>query len=387
MFEKFKKLLTKENLGNIFVLCCGISFYLFFSNIQSVSGLWNKRSSVISPFLYAFALAFVLNKPVMHTQQRLFPKSKHGRSRAILVVYIIAAGIFYALLTSVLPQIGVSVANISESLPAFYDKASGWLNRMMNEYHFSQTLVIQLQSFLQNSFRNFAEFSLSILPSIVNFTISIGNGIVKVFMVFIISIYMLSGKEKLIFQAKKLVFALFSKETALKITRFANLTNTIFSDFIIGKMIDSIIIAVLCFIGMLVIYPSYSLLIAVIVGVTNMIPFFGPFIGAIPSAIILLISRPYSALIFLVFILALQQLDGNVIGPKILGDSLGLAPMWVLLGIVIGNGLFGLPGMIIGVPTFAVIYTLCSEKIRNTLREKNITVNSEEHTLDLSDSE
>ena len=206
-------------------------------------------------------------------------------------------------------------------------------------------------------------------------------------MVFIISIYMLSGKEKLIFQAKKLVFALFSKETALKITRFANLTNTIFSDFIIGKMIDSIIIAVLCFIGMLVIYPSYSLLIAVIVGVTNMIPFFGPFIGAIPSAIILLISRPYSALIFLVFILALQQLDGNVIGPKILGDSLGLAPMWVLLGIVIGNGLFGLPGMIIGVPTFAVIYTLCSEKIRNTLREKNITVNSEEHTLDLSDSE
>ena len=118
-----------------------------------------------------------------------------------------------------------------------------------------------------------------------------------------------------------------------------------------------------------------------------MIPFFGPFIGAIPSTIILLISRPYSALIFVVFILVLQQLDGNVIGPKILGDSLGLAPMWVLLGIVIGNGLFGLPGMIIGVPTFAVIYTLGSEKIRDTLREKNITVNSEDHTLDISDSE
>ncbi len=387
MFEKFKKLLTKENLGNIFVLCCGISFYLFFSNIQSVSGLWNKRSNVVSPFLYAFALAFVLNRPVIHTQRKFFPKSKHGRSLAIVVVYVIAALVFYALLTSVIPQIGVSVANISESLPSFYEKASRWLNTLMTEYHFSQSLVDQLQNLMQNSFRSLAEFSLSILPSIVNFTISIGNGIVKVFMVFIISIYMLSGKEKLIFQAKKLVFALFSRETALKITRVANLTNTIFSDFIIGKMIDSIIIAALCFIGMLAIYPSYSLLIAVIVGVTNMIPFFGPFIGAIPSTVILLIARPYSALIFVAFILVLQQLDGNVIGPKILGDSLGLAPMWILLGIVIGNGLFGLPGMIIGVPTFAVIYTLCSEKIRDTLREKNITVNSEEHTLDLSDPE
>ena len=154
-----------------------------------------------------------------------------------------------------------------------------------------------------------------------------------------------------------------------------------FTKFINGKALDSLIIGILCFIGMMFIYSPYAILIAIIVGVTNMIPFFGPFIGAIPSILILLMVSPFDALIFAVFVLALQQFDGNILGPKILGDSTGLAPIWVLVSITIGGGFMGFAGMIIGVPTFAVFYTLLSENMDKRLAKKNIVADREKMTL------
>jgi len=219
------------------------------------------------------------------------------------------------------------------------------------------------------------EFSLSALPDVLNYTVSVGSGAVKLIMILIISVYMLTGKDNLLFQFKKATYAYFSKHRADRMVEIAHRSSEIFSGFIIGKLIDSIIIGILCFIGMMFIYPDYTVLVAVIVGVTNMIPFFGPFIGAIPCVFILLVVSPMAAAVFTVFVFLLQQFDGNILGPKILGDSLGLSPIWVLAGILIGNGLFGIAGMLIGVPTFAVLYKLVSENIASRLEEKGLDSN------------
>ena len=188
-------------------------------------------------------------------------------------------------------------------------------------------------------------------------------------------------------QFKKATYAFCSKPRADRIVELTRRTSDIFSGFIIGKLIDSIIIGLICFVGMLFINKDYTVLIAVIVGVTNMIPFFGPFIGAIPSIFILLMVSPVSAAIFAVFVFLLQQFDGNILGPKSLGDSLWLSPIWVLAGILIGNGLFGLLGMLIGVPTFAVLYNIVSETIADRLTEKGYMAGKYENNIDFENQD
>ena len=172
----------------------------------------------------------------------------------------------------------------------------------------------------------------------------------------IVSVYMLFGKETFAAQIKKMLYAGMQVERANMVLHITRKSNEIFGGFIIGKIIDSAIIGVLCFIGITILDMPYILLVSVIVGVTNVIPFFGPYIGAIPSTILIALADPLKGLYFLIFIIALQQLDGNVIGPKILGNSTGLSAFWVVFSILLGGGLFGFIGMIIGVPTFAVIY-------------------------------
>ena len=228
------------------------------------------------------------------------------------------------------------------------------------------------------------EFSFAAIPGVLTFSFSLGSALIKMVMVLIISVYMLDGKEKLLFQIKKATYAYMGVEAADWLVYVANLSNRIFSGFIIGKLIDSTIIGILAFIGMMFIYPPYTVLIAVVIGVTNMIPFFGPFIGAIPCIFILLMISPMTAFIFTIFVFVLQQLDGNIIGPKILGNSLGLSPIWVLAGILVGNGLFGVVGMLIGVPMFAVLYTLVSDNIKKILNEKGISADYENNTIEIT---
>jgi len=195
----------------------------------------------------------------------------------------------------------------------------------------------------------------------------------------IVCVYFLNGKDKFKAQIKKVITALFRRDTANEIFEFGNYAHHAFGGFITGKIIDSIIIGVICFISMSIFRLPYPLLISVIVGVTNIIPFFGPFIGAVPSALIILMVSPIQALYFLILVIILQQLDGNIIGPAILGNSTGLSSFWVLFSIVIFGGLFGPVGMIIGVPVFAVIYYYAGKWIRKRLRNKGLEDRTEEY--------
>lgn len=370
MAKKFKEYFTTQTASYTIALCAAVALFMALSNLDFVAKIWGSIIGVLSPFIYAFALAFILNRPVMALEKKVFAKSKHKKGLAILMAYVIFIIAVSGLLLAVIPQLGLSVSYLIETVPDVMKNLYDDMMVLLDEFHWSKQLISQVEGLWETVVTHIKNFSISALPGVLNFSLSLGGGVVDLLMILIISVYMLTGKDRLCNQFKKATYAYFSKERADKLVRLANRSSNIFSGFIIGKLIDSIIIGILCFVGMMFIYSDYAVLVAVIVGVTNMIPFFGPFIGAIPCVFILLVVSPMAAAMFTVFVFLLQQFDGNILGPKILGDSLGLSPIWVLAGILIGNGLFGIAGMLVGVPTFAVLYSLVSENISYRLEEK-----------------
>ena len=197
----------------------------------------------------------------------------------------------------------------------------------------------------------------------------------------IVSVYVLMEKEKFIGQSKKIIYAIFKPERGNIIVRTVRKSNQIFGGFITGKILDSVIIGVICYVVLLIMNMPYTVLVSVIVGVTNVIPFFGPYIGAIPSFIIIALANPLQGLYFLIFIIILQQFDGNILGPKILGNSTGLSSFWVVFAILIGGGMFGVPGMILGVPTFAVIYYIVRNIVNYFLRKRSLPDKTDEYIM------
>ena len=381
MIKKIKSYFTDSAVKNTITLCAAVRFYLALNNIPTIKAVFSNAVSIISPFIYAFAVAFILNRPMMWFERTLFKDKKKKRILSVAVTFTIAISLISVLMVLVLPQIGLSIAYLVEAMPGFIQSVSKTAVEVMEQIHLNSRLSQQVQEMWNNIGTGIMDFTVSVLPGVVNVSIGIGNAVIKSIMSTIIAIYMLASKDRLKFQIKKFFYAYFSKNFAEETFELGRMSNTIFSDFIIGKMIDSTIIGIIAFIGMLFIYPDYAVLIAIIIGVTNMIPFFGPFIGAIPSIFILLILSPFAAFVFLIFIIVLQQIDGNIIGPKVLGSSLGLSPLWILVGIIVGNGAMGFLGMVIGVPTFAVIYNLVSCNTKKKLEEKDIVADYENYTI------
>ena len=213
----------------------------------------------------------------------------------------------------------------------------------------------------------------------MTYVASFTTGVISAFRMFfnfviglVIALYLLVGKETFIGQGKKILYAVLPAKAGNNALRLLRVSHQLFGGFISGKIVDSAIIGVICYVGLIILKIPYSLLVAAIVGVTNVVPFFGPFIGAVPSFILIALAEPMKGLYFLVFVLALQQVDGNIIGPKILGDSTGLSSFWVIFAILVGGGLFGFMGMLFGVPTFAVIYWLIREIVAYTLRKRRL---------------
>ncbi len=381
MIKKIKSYFTDSAVKNTITLCAAVRFYLALNNIPTIKTVFSNGVSIISPFIYAFAIAFILNRPMMWFERTLFKDKKKKRIFSVALTFTIAISLISVLMVLVLPQIGLSIAYLVEAMPGFIQSVSQTAMEVMEQIHLNSRLSRQVQEMWNNIGTGIMNFTVSVLPGVVNVSIGIGNAVIKSIMSTIIAIYMLASKDRLKFQIKKFFYAYFSKNFAEETFELGRISNTIFSDFIIGKMIDSTIIGIIAFIGMLFIYPDYAVLIAIIIGVTNMIPFFGPFIGAIPSIFILLILSPFASFVFLIFIIVLQQVDGNIIGPKVLGSSLGLSPLWILVGIIVGNGAMGFLGMIIGVPTFAVIYNLVSRNTKKKLEEKDIVADYENYTI------
>ena len=381
MQNNVKNYFTKSTISNIITVCTAVLLYLAISNFTVVRAVLSKGYNIISPFVVAFVLAFLLHTPVDWFERTFFSKLKGKRAVSILCTYIIATLLITALVVAAAPQVGESIKSVGNNIPKYIQGITDILNKLTTEYNWDPVFIASVTETMNNALKNLSTFLLSQVPQLFNFSVSIGNFAIDLIMSVIASIYMLASKERLIFQIKKILYSFLKEKKADRVIEIGQITNEMFSKFINGKMLDSLIIGIICFVGMIFIYSPYAILIAIIVGVTNMIPFFGPFIGAIPSTLILLMVSPFDALIFVIFVLALQQFDGNILGPKILGDSTGLAPIWVLVSITIGGGMLGFVGMIIGVPTFAVFYSLLSENMDKRLAAKKIIADRDKMTL------
>ena len=372
MKEKNKWLWSHRTLANLFVVLVGIAFYLCLSNFDLVRGKVAEVVKIFTPFIAGFALAYLLNLPMRFFERRVFRRFRARRGLAILASYLLAGVVLAVLLGLVLPQLVQSVMALAANVPTYLRNLNELLDFVIDKFHVDEEIVSQLGMTYKEIVQKLTAIVTAAAPQLLNFSVALGSGVVTGLTALISSIYMLAGKDKLIFQLKKVVYALMPTPKAKRFLSVCGHANGVFAGFINGKLIDSAIIGVLCFVCMSALRMPLALLISAVVGATNVIPFFGPFIGAIPSVMILLIVDPWSALWFGILIILLQQFDGNILGPKILGDSTGLSAIWVLVAIIVGGGLFGFAGMLLGVPAFAVLYSLSSDFIAARLAARGV---------------
>lgn len=366
--------LDSKTLSNLIVVCAGILLYQGLTHFAQVRNVVNGFFDVISPFVIGFVIAYLLNTPIDFFEEKVYKKLKAKRALSIVTVYFMAIAIICILLQLILPQVVDSIRQLFNNLGLYLSNLNRMVQSLIQRFHLEgeglTNLVDSYNEFVWSfSSADIVKKATEILTTSASELWSIGmsvgngvvNGVVTVLTALIASIYMLSGKPRLLRQTKKLIYAIFPAKGVDRILSVSGNANKIFVGFINGKLLDSAIIGVLCFLFTSILRIPYAILISVIVGVTNVIPFFGPIIGAVPCVMILIMVDPWAALRFGVLVVILQQFDGNILGPKILGNSTGLSALWVLVAIIVGGGLFGFPGMLLGVPTFAVFYSLLRE--------------------------
>ncbi len=354
---------------------------------------------ILLPIILGFVIAFLVN-PLMKwvevsfftifdkkaPDRRFLPKWKKNLYRVLSMVfsYLFILILLACFIIAVIPQISDSIVNISILFPKYKENFLDWFNNLTlkypevykylgnyikeNEEIISDWTDTKLVPWLTQLASKSSVYLLLLFQALKDFVIG-----------FIVSIYVLSKKELFKGQAKKIVYSIFNAKNGNVIIKNVRMASDKFSGFIIGKIVDSFIIGILCFIGCQIMRMEYPVLLALIIGVTNIIPFFGPIIGAIPCLFLLLVINPLHALYFLIFVIILQQLDGNFIGPKILGSSTGISSFWVIFAITVFGGFWGIPGMIIGVPLMAVIYTLIQSALDITLRNKELSRDTDDY--------
>lgn len=390
---KFEKKYVEIGIVTFFVVAASLVFYYFLFHhttlIQAVSKIFKILSPVIYGFIFAFLMTPVLNFIERKIVKVLFVKFKwdidkkkkmiRGISLILTIGFVIA--IFYGFFNMVIPRVKESIINIVSQFDTYISNFEKWLDKFFSNNpdvaetfdDFMDKYAPEIRTFINDNVLGKIEVLLkSVSVNVIGVVKALWNLIIG----FIISIYVLASKETFAGQSKKIVYAVFQKKNANNIVDAGRFINKTFMGFISGKIIDSAIIGCLCFIGTTLIGTPHALLVSVIIGVTNIIPFFGPFLGAIPCILLILIIEPIQALYFVIFILFLQQLDGNVIGPKILGDSTGLSGFWVIFAITLFGGLYGVGGMIIGVPFCAIVYAGVRMLVNNRLEKKSMNTDT-----------
>lgn len=368
-------ILDGNHIQLLIVLLVAILFYVGLNHFDVVTVRIDKFTGVLSPFIVGFAIAYLLNTPMCFFERKLFANSKFKRGLSILLVYVLAFAVVAILLGLIIPQVVQSVKDLASNMQSYLDGLNLLVQDLTEQFDLDSEGINTALGDFQSMMSNISTKVAQALPQIVDVGFAIGNGVITSITALISSVYMLAGKGRLVPQLKRLLYAILPKRRSDRLLQICSHANQVFVGFINGKIIDSAIIGVLCFILCAIFRIPYPMLVSVTVGVTNVIPFFGPIIGAIPCLFILVIVDPWAALRFFVLVIGLQQFDGNILGPKILGDSTGLSAIWVLISIVTCGGLFGFPGMILGVPTFAVLYALVREWVNNRLRAKKIDGN------------
>lgn len=374
---------------------------IFFSHVLENEAKFREWKAVVNhalfPIIAGSILAYLLN-PVLNFFERVMFKPlgsrlfknnektqmKFSRACGVTCTLIVFILVLVSAIYMVAPQVYQSILKIVTEAPTYYENVNSWIGDISKDNpELGQYLVPVLDRIYNQALSYVNE---DILPNMDKIVAGVTSGIVggvkmllNVVLAVIVSVYVMSEKEVLVSVGKKLTYSLFSYKNANAVVRGVRYANQVFGGFINGKIIDSFIIGAICYVFMVIAGFHYPVLISMIIGVTNVIPYFGPFIGAIPSILILLMMDFKQGLIFAVFVLILQQCDGNIIGPLILGDRLKISSMWILFAILIGGGFFGIPGMILGAPCFACLYAMVSTFCRTRLTKRDLPVQTSEY--------
>lgn len=326
---------------------------------ESIFQYLGELLNIIQPFIIGFILAFIFNIPMKFFEKKLAIQNKKKRRvvSAILSVLLILLVLLLVVMV-VVPQVIENVRTLIDNLPSIFAQAEKWLNYVFEEIRLSPDLLDKINEFQTRFAQTFISTLTAWAPNIASGVSHITTSVINIFMGFVMAIYMIFSKDKLIRQVKKFVHALFNDQHYQYISEVVKLTGTTFENFLAGQLTESIIIGVLCYIGCMILDIPYASIAAIVIGFTNIIPYFGPIIGAVISSALILFVSPVKALIFLVFSTLLQQFESNLIYPHVVGNSVGLSALWVLFAVSVGGGLFGIPGMVFGLPTFSVIYEL-----------------------------
>ena len=373
------------------VIAAAILFYMALNYLPLLRQGLASLLHILSPFIWGLVICYLLTPFMRLVEKKLFgPLSKKlyknskrsdgsrfARSMSVLLSELFLLAVLTALGCLIIPQLYSSLQNMVANSPMYIETASRWITQLLEDFpeieqYVSQTLG-QVNTSLMDWIQN------TVLPKLGSLISNVTSGVYYAIMGvynlvigIIVSVYVLSNLEQFGASAKRILYSVFSVDMAKKILEGLEFTDRTFMGFINGKRLDSAIIGLICYIVCSILRMPYALLVSVIVGVTNIIPFFGPFIGAVPSSIIILLVNPVKCLIFIAFIILLQQLDGNIIGPKILGSSVGINGFWVMFSIILGAGLFGFWGMLLGVPVFVILYAVITGSVTRKLKRSDL---------------
>ncbi len=388
-------------------------FFLLLSNISVIAGTAGTFLGILTPVLYGFIIAYVLSpvatfieKPCLrrlfYTIQdkkrerflqkhpgeepppKTFPVRRVARVLSVTFTMLLALALVIGIIWILLPEMIKTITLLVENIPSYLDNITKWISEILANYPEAEQYVLSFTNGLSDMLNKW--LSTELLPSMNNVWVLITSNVMTIINVFlnlllgfVIAIYFLNGKELFAAQFKKIAYCLFKKRTANKMISTVRDIHKSFGHFITGTLINAFIVGAMYIVVLNIFNMEYAILISVIMGLTCIIPFFGPFIGAVPCVLLLLLADPWQCLYFIIIMIIIQQLDGNVISPKIIGDSTGLSSFWVIFGMLVGQGIFGFAGLIIGIPMFAVIYAFVKGRVVHGLQRKELPEDSDDY--------
>ena len=367
---------TKYNRTTVILLTL-ILVVLILSNISAIWKPIEKINDILTPIYIGFVLAFLLNPLVKIFERKVYfkiNKPRLIRTLSVLSAYILVIGVLVGFSFIIVPDIVFSVQNLISNGPGYINSLINNINNIIgNIIGHNSTRLITLDTVLNKFIQLLSSFSSSIINGVLNVFTSVIDILKNILVGIFVSIYVLLSKERLAAGAKRVIMAVFKKDNAEQLLEYTHIANVKFGGYVMGNMLDCVMIGCISFVVFTIFGIPYASLISFIIGVTNFIPFFGPFIGGIPSAIIILIADPSKVILFLIIIVVMQQIDGNLIQPKIIGDKTGLSSLGVIFAITLMGGIFGFIGLVIGAPTIALLSVMINDKIEHSLSDKSLS--------------
>ena len=372
---------NRQNVKNLLlVVCGGIAFYSILQHLDVAIGALNWVLGIIEPFVVGCVIAFVLNVPMRAIERHLYPKAKRGRRLRRPLAYVLTltcvVGVITVMSVVILPSLGDAIVSLARQIPGAFTRLKGDVENLQSQLPAVQNLLggldIDWNQMTQKALSLLQEWGNGLLTSGGDFLGGVISGVSNFVIGFIFSIYVLMQKEKLGRQVRRCIYALFHEKAADRILYISGLASRTFSNFLSGQCLEGCILGTLFVITLSIFRIPYALLIGVLIGVSALVPVVGPFISVVVGFLLIVISDPWKAVMFIVLFIVVQQIDGNLIYPRVVGSSVGLPPIWVLVAVIVGGKLFGVVGILFFIPFCSVLYTLSREFVRRRLEKKKV---------------